>query len=111
MNKNVARIRLVPVENCISMLRQHPPLTINGRIEALTRTAFEIAGLAGHVMIGDRVFVRTGGEQDLVAEIVAFRKGMATAAPLGQTEGLGPGALVQSRVQRTFGSGYGPRPQ
>ena len=57
-----------------------------------TGLAVEIAGLARHVTIGDRVRLcpRSGGA--VPAEIVGFRGGLARAMAYGSLDGLGPGS-------------------
>jgi flagellum-specific ATP synthase len=93
---------------CVGRLGQVTPLSLQGRIHGIGGLAIEIAGLQGHVWVGDRVAVQTRAGQELMAEIVAFRKGMANAVPFGVLEGLGPVGTARARVLRSPGSTWPP---
>ena len=71
----------------IGKLRDVAPARITGTITALGPYSLEVSGLTGHASVGDRIEMRATGRQ-MVAEIIAFRRGVANAVPFGMVEGL-----------------------
>ncbi len=72
-------------------LRDIVPCPVDGRVSALSGLSVDVAGLAGHVCAGDRVDVASRGGQDVAAEIIGFRDGIARAMVFGALDGIGPG--------------------
>lgn len=67
-------------------------LTLQGQVAGGTGLAVEVAGLARHVAIGDRIRLRPRSGGAVPAEIVGFRGGLARAMAYGPLDGLGPGS-------------------
>ena len=72
-------------------LRDIVPCTVDGRVSALSGLSVDVAGLAGHVCAGDRVGLASRIGQDVAAEIIGFRDGVARAMVFGALDGIGPG--------------------
>ncbi len=79
-------------------------LTLQGRVAAVSGMMVEVAGLAGHTAVGDRIMLatQTGPVQPgrpqavarIAAEVVGFRAGHARALAFGTLTGIGPGCLA-----------------
>src|SRR5271157_2264177 len=78
----------------IARLRDVPGFALTGRVQGLSALSVEIAGLAGHLSVGDRVALRDRYRQNVEAEIVGFRQGLAQAVAFGDLAGIGPGCPV-----------------
>ena len=74
-----------------AQLRENAPLTIRGRIAAITGLTASVEGLTGQVFVGDRILLRGRDGRAVPAEIVGFLGGLAQALPFAALEGLGPG--------------------
>jgi flagellum-specific ATP synthase len=85
---------------CQTALRDLAPIQLQGHVTGLSGLMVDIAGLAGHVSIGDRILLASRDGHGVPAEIVAFRDGRAQAMPFGALDGLGPGsaALLRGRI-------------
>ncbi len=68
----------------------------------------EIGGLAGHTAVGTRL--QLAGTEELVAEIVGFRAGMARALAFGTLDGVGPGTRARLPLRDLRGSAGMLRP-
>jgi flagellum-specific ATP synthase len=79
-----------------SLVKQRAPLLLHGQVVAVAGLALDIAGLGGHVSVGDRVTIASREGPPVVAEIIGFRAGMAQAMPFGALDGLGPGSQVRA---------------
>jgi len=85
-------------------------LTLQGRVAAVSGMMVEIAGLAGHIAIGDRIMLapQSGMPQpgndyraaQVAAEIVGFRAGQARALAFGTLDGIGPGCTAAAPHSR-----------
>lgn len=84
--------RLQAVSACLAAL---PAATIHGRVTGVSGLSVELAGLEGHVAIGDRIGLLSRGGRQVPAEIVGFRNGRASAMVYGAVEGLGPGSTAE----------------
>ena len=78
---------------------------VSGRVAGVSGLAVELAGLDGHVAVGDRISLRPRGSDPVPAEIVGFRNGRASAMVYGALDGLGPGSVAEL----DFGGRDGPR--
>jgi flagellum-specific ATP synthase len=87
------------IEQCVARLRSLEP-TLQAKVTGLSGLAVEIAGLAAHACVGSRVAISARGGQEILADVVGFRKGLAQAFPFGPLEGLGPGSSVKGGVLR-----------
>ncbi len=72
-----------------------PSARIRGRVAGVSGLAVELAGLDGHVAVGDRIMLHPRGEKPVPAEIVGFRNGRASAMVYGPLDGLGPGSVAE----------------
>ncbi|MGH7154688.1 MAG: FliI/YscN family ATPase [Acetobacteraceae bacterium] len=79
-------------------MRALSPWRLQGSITGVSGLGIEIAGLAGHLSIGDRVMLESRGGESVAAEIVAFRGGHAHAMAFGTLEGLGPGGAAVAEI-------------
>jgi len=87
-------------------LRQLPPFRLEGRVVSLSGIGVEVAGLAGHLSIGDRLSLQARDGRNIAAEIVGFRAGLAQALTFSPMEGLGPGAAALAEIRGlTIGGG------
>jgi len=85
-------------------------LTLQGRVAAVSGMMVEIAGLAGHIAIGDRIMLapqpgmpQPGNDYraaQVAAEIVGFRAGQARALAFGTLDGIGPGCTAAAPHSR-----------
>jgi flagellum-specific ATP synthase len=82
-----------------------------GHIEGVSGLAVDIAGLAPHLAVGDRLSLVPRAGEDISAEVVGFRGGVARAMTFASPDGIGPGgrALLQGKMGKTRGRGYGAR--
>lgn len=100
-------------------IRRGAALTLQGRVHGVSGMMVEVAGLAGHSAIGDRITLsaqagsanvaapRSGADQlagQVVAEIVGFRAGQACALTFGTLDGLGPVAIAVTSFPRVRGA-------
>lgn len=79
-------------------------LSLHGRVAAISGMMVEVAGLAGHAAVGDRITLaaQPGPMQHgkpqaaarIPAEIVGFRGGHARALAFGTLAGIGPGCTA-----------------
>jgi flagellum-specific ATP synthase len=73
---------------------------LEGRVAGLSGLAIDVAGVAEHLTVGDRLMLRPRDGQEVAAEIVGFRGRVAQAMPFGPLEGLGPGSRARAAVRR-----------
>ncbi len=66
--------------------------TVEGRVTALSGLSVDISGLGGHVCAGDRVALQARTGQEVAAEIIGFRQGVARAMAFAALDGIGPGS-------------------
>ncbi len=79
-------------------------LTLQGRVAAVSGMMVEIAGLAGHAAVGDRITLAPQPNPSqrstshpaapIAAEVVGFRAGHARALAFGMLTGIGPGCMA-----------------
>jgi flagellum-specific ATP synthase len=75
-------------------LHDLPAVRLEGRVAGVAGLAVEVGGLSHHLSVGDRIALRSRGGEDVPAEIVGFRGGLAQAMTYGPPEGLGPGSAA-----------------
>ncbi len=75
-------------------------LDIQGEVTGLSGLAVEVAGLAHHTAVGDRIVLAARDGRRITAEIVGFSGSTARAMAFGSAEGLGPGAPAIARLGR-----------
>ncbi len=93
----------------LAVFRQHlaeqPVMRIDGRVVGASGLTVEIAGIARHAGLGDRVHLVGRDGTEVPAEIVSFTDGIACAMPFTEMEGIGPGCIARCHpVGRERGS-------
>jgi flagellum-specific ATP synthase len=86
------------VNAACALLADAAAIRIEGRVSGVSGLAVDVAGLSHHVAIGDRIALQPRVGQEVMAEIVGFRGGVAQAMPFGSADGLGLGALAVARL-------------
>jgi flagellum-specific ATP synthase len=84
---------------CRARLHDIAPMRLEGRVTALSGLVVDIDGLGGHVSVGDRLLLAARDGQEIPAEIVSFRQGLAQAMPFAALDGLGPGSAALFRAE------------
>lgn len=79
-------------------LQAQPRIVLQGRVSAVAALSVDIAGLAHHLTVGDRIWLETRAGGRLRAEIVGAAGRVLRAAPFGPTQGLGSGARVHAEI-------------
>ncbi len=70
------------------------PERVEGRVNALSGLAIDIAGLGAHVSLGDRVLLESRRGGTVSAEIVGFGGESTRAMAFGAMDGIGPGSAA-----------------
>ena len=118
------------MRNLIAAIERIDPLTVTGRVAAVSGLLIEARGGLARLGVGARADVARGpGLPVLPAEVVGFRDGRALLMPFGPVEGVAPGAEItivpegsvvrptlawRGRIVDAFGQpidGKGPLPQ
>jgi len=117
------------VRNLINAVERIDPLTVSGRVAAVSGLLVEARGGLTRLAIGARAEIQRLGAKPLAAEVVGFRDTRALLMPFGPVEGIAPGADIRilpeaatvrptlawrGRVIDAFGEpidGKGPLPQ
>src|SRR6185503_19033183 len=118
-----------PLRNLIAAVERIDPLTVSGRVAAVSGLLIEARGGLTRLPVGARVKVQRLAAERLAAEGVGFRETRALLMPFGPVEGVAPGAEIRiepegaavrptkawlGRVVDAFGEpidGKGPLPQ
>jgi flagellum-specific ATP synthase len=85
-------------ETACARLGMLPPVRLAGRVAGVSALGAEVAGLAGHLAIGDQLVLQSRDGRDIPAEIVAFRDQCAQTMTFASPQGLGPGAVALAPV-------------
>ncbi len=117
------------MRNLIAAVERIDPLTVSGRVAAVSGLLIEARGGLTRLAVGARAEVMKLSGKPLVAEVVGFRETRALLMPFGPVEGVAPGAEIRiqpegavvrptkawlGRVVDAFGEpidGKGPLPQ
>ena len=83
--------RLDAARSALGTLR---PYDVAGRVCGITGLSLNLEGVAGHLSIGDRVWITPKAGQDVQAETIGFHDGLTRAMAFGALDGIGPGARV-----------------
>lgn len=70
------------------------PYNVIGQVAGITGLALELEGIAGHLSIGDRVWITPKAGPDVQAEAIGFHDGLTSAMTFSTLDGIGPGAKV-----------------
>ena len=71
------------------------PFRVEGRVVAAAGLSVDIAGIAPHVRLGDRISLGMRDRRFVDAEIIAFRDGLTRAMAFGPLEGVGAGSIAR----------------
>jgi flagellum-specific ATP synthase len=117
------------LRNLLAAVERIEPLTIYGRVAAVSGLLIEARGGLTRLSIGARASIERRGASPLAAEVVGFRDTRALLMPFGPVEGVAPGAEIRidsasatirptlawrGRIIDAFGEpidGRGPLPQ
>jgi flagellum-specific ATP synthase len=117
------------LRNLLAAVERIEPLTIHGRVAAVSGLLIEARGGLTRLSIGARAQIERRGGPPLEAEVVGFRETRALLMPFGPVEGVAPGAEIRidsanasirptlawrGRIIDAFGEpidGLGPLPQ
>lgn len=83
------------MQNLISAVERIDPLTISGRVAAVSGLLVEARGGLTRLSIGARAEIDRRGAPPLAAEVVGFRDTRALLMPFGALEGVAPGADIR----------------
>ena len=87
-------------EAATARLQSLTGLDIHGHVSGLSGLAVDLAGLAHHTAVGDRIALAARDGRSITAEIVGFAGQTARAMAFGTAEGIGPGAIATARLNR-----------
>lgn len=117
------------MQNLIAAVERIDPLSVSGRVAAVSGLLIEARGGLTRLAVGARAKVQRLGAEPLEAEVVGFRETRALLMPFGPVEGIAPGAEIRiepegaavrptkawlGRIVNAFGQaidGKGPLPQ
>ncbi len=117
------------MRNLIAAVERIDPLTVYGRVAAVSGLLIEARGGLTRLAVGARARIERRAAEPLAAEVVGFRETRALLMPFGSVEGVAPGAEFmiapeaagvrptlawRGRVINAFGEpidGKGPLPQ
>jgi flagellum-specific ATP synthase len=115
--------------NLIAAAERIEPLSVSGRVAAVSGLLIEARGGLTRLAVGARAEIERRGNTPLPAEVVGFREARALLMPFGPVEGVAPGAEIRlaaeaasvrptlawrGRIIDAFGQpidGKGPLPQ
>ena len=84
--------RLATAKSALQGLR---PYEVAGRVNAITGLALDLEGVAGHLSIGDRVWITAKTGLSVQSEAFGFHDGLTRAMTFGVLDGIGPGVKVE----------------
>jgi len=85
------------MRSLISAVERVDPLTVSGRVAAVSGLLIEARGGLTRLAVGARAAIERRANTPLPAEVVGFRDSRALLMPFGPVEGVAPGAEI--RVQ------------
>ena len=83
------------MRNLISAIDHIDPLTVSGRVAAVSGLLIETRGGLSRMTVGARAEISRRGDSPLPAEVVGFRESRALLMPFGPVEGVAPGAEIR----------------
>ena len=117
------------MRNLLTAVEAIDPLTVSGRVAAVSGLLIEARGGLTRLSVGARAEIERRADTPLAAEVVGFRETRALLMPFGPVEGVAPGAEIRiapqaasvrptlawrGRIVDAFGypiDGKGPLPQ
>jgi len=92
-------VRGFPMRNLIAAVERIDPLTVSGRVAAVSGLLIECRGGLTRLSIGARAEIERPQGGPLPAEVVGFRDTRALLMPFGPVEGVAPGAEIKIRPE------------
>jgi flagellum-specific ATP synthase len=83
------------LRNLIAAVERIDPLTVSGRVAAVSGLLIEARGGLTRLAVGARVEIERRASPPLPAEVVGFREARALLMPFGAVEGVAPGAEIR----------------
>jgi flagellum-specific ATP synthase len=83
------------LRNLIAAVERIDPLTVSGRVAAVSGLLIEARGGLTRLAVGARAKVSRLAAEPLDAEVVGFRETRALLMPFGPVEGVAPGAEIR----------------
>ena len=117
------------VRNLLTAVERIDPLTVSGRVAAVSGLLIETRGGLTRLAVGAKAEIVRRAQAPLTCEVVGFRENCALLMPFGSLEGVAPGAEIRiapegasvrptlawrGRIVDAFGEpidGKGPLPQ
>jgi flagellum-specific ATP synthase len=87
------------MHNLIAAVERIDPLTVSGRVAAVSGLLIECRGGLTRLSIGARADIERSQGGPLPAEVVGFRDTRALLMPFGPVEGVAPGAEIKIRPE------------
>ncbi len=87
------------MRNLIAAIERIDPLTVSGRVAAVSGLLIECRGGLTRLAIGARADIERPHGGPLPAEVVGFRDTRALLMPFGPVEGVAPGAEIKIRPE------------
>lgn len=79
----------------IASLDRLADFTLYGRVTGAVGLAIEVAGLSGHLAVGDHCRLHPKNGIPMLGEVVGFRGDRSLIMPFGAVEGIGPGGRAE----------------
>ena len=83
------------MRNLIAAVERIDPLTVSGRVAAVSGLLIEARGGLTRLAVGARAHIERRAAEPLAAEVVGFRETRALLMPFGSIEGVAPGAEIR----------------
>ena len=83
------------MDNLVAAVERIDPLTVYGRVAAVSGLLIEARGGLTRLAVGARAEIERRGDTPLTAEVVGFREARALMMPFGSVEGIAPGAEIR----------------
>jgi flagellum-specific ATP synthase len=117
------------LRNLVAAVERIDPLTVSGRVSAVSGLLIETRGALTRLAVGARAEIVRRADRPLMCEVVGFKGDCALLMPFGPVEGIAPGAELRiapelgtvrpslawkGRIVDAFGEpidGKGPLPQ
>src|SRR6202161_1173582 len=89
------------LRNLIAAVERVDPLSVSGRVAAVSGLLIEARGGLTHLSVGARADSGRRSVPPLPAEVVGFRDTRALLMPFGPVEGVAPGAEIRIAGEAT----------
>jgi flagellum-specific ATP synthase len=83
------------LRSLVAAVERVDPLTIYGRVAAVSGLLIEARGGLTRLAVGARAEIERRGDTPLAAEVVGFRETRALLMPFGSLDGVAPGAEIK----------------